>query len=127
MALHRRLRPYRIHILIGLIFAFILEPLYHVRNTYPITRPSKSLDLPFHEACVDPVAENATTTRQNAAIVMLARNSDVEGAAIAIQSLESRFNQWFGYPYVFLNDKPWDNNFEKKIRCLLYTSPSPRD
>src|SRR4051794_22703211 len=34
-----------------------------------------------------------------------------------IRNLESRFNKNFHYPYVFLNDEPFDNEFEKAMRA----------
>ena len=49
--------------------------------------------------------------RENAAIVMLARNSEREGAVKSVTSLEQQFNRWFHYPIVFLNDDPWEQDF----------------
>lgn len=42
---------------------------------------------------------------------MLARNEDLEKAVDSITSLEKHFNRWFHYPIVFLNDRPWDQEF----------------
>ncbi|KAJ7221311.1 glycosyltransferase family 15 protein [Mycena pura] len=60
----------------------------------------------------------ANTTRANATLVMLARNSDVNGAVQSIRSIEDRFNREYGYPYVFLNEEPWEDNFKKRISVL---------
>lgn len=49
--------------------------------------------------------------RENATIVMLARNSDLKGALQSMRSLEDRFNNHYRYPWVFLNDKPFDSEF----------------
>jgi hypothetical protein len=49
--------------------------------------------------------------RANATLFMLARNSDLEGAVKAIKSLEHRWNHAFGYPWVFLNDVPFTEEF----------------
>lgn len=49
-----------------------------------------------------------------------ARNTDVEGAAKSIKQVEDRFNKKFRYPYVFLNEQPFDENFKKYGR--LYVS-----
>jgi len=44
---------------------------------------------------------------------MLARNSDLEGAVRSVRELEDRFNRQFGYPYVFLNEEPFTDNFKR--------------
>ncbi|KAJ7500510.1 glycosyltransferase family 15 protein [Mycena galericulata] len=60
------------------------------------------------------------TTRANATFVMLARNSDVNGAVQSIRSIEDRFNRDYGYPYVFLNEEPWTDEFKKRISALTH-------
>ena len=44
---------------------------------------------------------------------MLARNSDIEGAVRSIRAIEDRFNHGYGYPYVFLNDVPFTEDFKR--------------
>ena len=56
--------------------------------------------------------------RAKAAIVILARNSDLEGLNKTIPQFESTFNQKFQYPYVFLNDVPFNENFKQGVRKL---------
>ncbi|KAJ7896789.1 glycosyltransferase family 15 protein [Mycena olivaceomarginata] len=58
------------------------------------------------------------STRANATFVMLARNSDVNGAVQSIRSIEDRFNRDHNYPYVFLNEEPWTDEFKKRISAL---------
>lgn len=41
----------------------------------------------------------------------LARNIDLQGAINSMERLEDRFNKKFGYPYVFLNDEPFNEEF----------------
>lgn len=48
-------------------------------------------------------------------MVMLARNSDVEGAVDSVRNVQKQFNQHFGYPWVFLNDKEWSAEFKNKV------------
>jgi alpha 1,2-mannosyltransferase len=43
---------------------------------------------------------------------MLAKNSDFEGALRSVLELENRFNRKFHYPYVFLNEVPFTENFK---------------
>lgn len=40
-----------------------------------------------------------------------ARNIDLQGVINSMERLEDRFNQKFGYPYVFLNDEPFNEEF----------------
>jgi len=114
-ALFRRYRPYRTHLILGLFALLILEPWYHVNTAYSFRRPSEPLDPPFHRTCVEPQYEVANTRRQNAALFMLARNSDLDGAIHAVRSLEHQFNRFFGYPWVFINDQEWSQEFKKNM------------
>lgn len=49
--------------------------------------------------------------RENATLVMLVRNSELKGALLLMRSLEDRFNRHYKYPWVFLNDVPFDQDF----------------
>jgi Glycolipid 2-alpha-mannosyltransferase len=68
----------------------------------------------------DPTA--MTSQRANATFVILARNSDLEGTVNSVRDLEDRFNRRYQYPYVFLNDKPFDEKFKKLALFMLSTS-----
>ncbi|CAG8550997.1 10208_t:CDS:2, partial [Scutellospora calospora] len=46
-------------------------------------------------------------TRANAAVVVLARNSELYQLLGAMRELEDRWNKKYNYPYVFLNDHMW--------------------
>ena len=119
----RRYRSYSTQILLLAFVVLILEPLHHVRTSYSFIRPEKRLDLPFHDACANPSLE-AAQTRENAVIFMLARNSEVDDAIQSISSLESQFNQWFQYPWVFLNDEQWSAEFKDRVRAAIDPSVS---
>ncbi|CAI1508227.1 hypothetical protein SEUBUCD646_0J00760 [Saccharomyces eubayanus] len=49
--------------------------------------------------------------RENATILMLVRNSELEGALDSMRSLEDRFNKRYRYDWTFLNDVPFDQEF----------------
>ena len=85
-----------------------IEILLHVHN-FEVEKPPKPLDEPFATRCQEP---DVRAPRENAAIVMLARNRELEGAVKAVSSLELQFNRWFQYPIIFLNDEPWDQHFK---------------
>ena len=78
-----------------------------MRNLH-VTPLRKSVDVPFATQCLEP---DVHARRENATIVMLARNSELRGAIRSIESIEKQFNRWFKYPIVFLNDLPWDSAF----------------
>ena len=52
--------------------------------------------------------------RAKAAIVVLARNSDLHGVLLSMRRLEERFNGKYHYPYVFLNEQAFDDNFKQQ-------------
>ena len=54
--------------------------------------------------------------RQNATILILTRNSELKQVIASMDSLETHFNQWFHYPYVFLNNVPFDDDFKETIQ-----------
>jgi len=57
----------------------------------------------------------------NATLFMLARNSDVDSAVNSVREVEDRFNHKYGYPWVFLNEQPFSDDFK---RCAS-NSPLP--
>ena len=50
--------------------------------------------------------------RANATFVVLARNSEVKGVEQSIRDIEARFNAQYQYPYVFLNDEEFTDEFK---------------
>lgn len=63
-------------------------------------------------ARLPPVLWNETR-RANATLLMLARNTDVEGAVRSVRELEDRFNRRYGYPWTFLNEEPFSDEFKR--------------
>ncbi|KAI9487022.1 MAG: nucleotide-diphospho-sugar transferase [Benjaminiella poitrasii] len=58
------------------------------------------------------------SNKVKAAFVILARNSDLQGIRQSIRQLEDRFNRHFNYPYVFLNEENFTNEFKQKTSDL---------
>ncbi|CAG8433747.1 11075_t:CDS:2 [Ambispora gerdemannii] len=54
-----------------------------------------------------------TTTRVKAAIVILVRNSELNDLRFTMHQLEDRWNKKFHYPYVFLNDVEFTDEFKE--------------
>jgi len=102
----------------GLVLVLcVLEALLH-EHMHSIPRPPEDLDAPFSTQCQDPRIA-ASKPRENAALVMLARNSEREEARKTIQNFEAQFNQWFNYPVVFLNNEPWDPDFIRELNASV--------
>jgi len=58
---------------------------------------------------------NATGHRANATFVLLARNSDLVGVLNSMQSAEDRFNRYYNYPWVLLNEEPFTEEFKEYV------------
>ncbi|EGW34005.1 mannosyltransferase of the KRE2 family [Spathaspora passalidarum NRRL Y-27907] len=74
---------------------------------------SSRVDEPFQYGCTVP---NTDQPRANAALVMLARNSEIKDVITSMQSMERHFNQWYNYPWVFLNDEQFTTEFKQAVR-----------
>ncbi|KNG50167.1 glycosyltransferase family 15 protein [Stemphylium lycopersici] len=103
-------------LILAIVALMTIEVLFHVRG-YSITRPSPPVDAPFYTGCQDPVLNN--TARENAVILMLARNSEVKGAIASVRSVQEQFNDNFGYPWVFLNDEEWSEEFKEQVGAAV--------
>lgn len=44
---------------------------------------------------------------------MLVRNEEINGAESSMQQMEARFNRHYNYPWVFLNDVPFTEDFKR--------------
>lgn len=62
---------------------------------------------------------SAKQRRAKATFVILARNSDLWSIMESIRFMEDRFNRKYNYPYVFLNDVPFDDNFKKMTSGII--------
>ncbi len=83
-----------------------------------LTNISSEIDSPFQIGCRD-VFQERKQKRANAVLVILSRNSELEGVIESINSLEKHFNKWFNYPYVFLNDEEFNEEFKNEV--IKYT------
>ncbi|KZZ87190.1 Glycolipid 2-alpha-mannosyltransferase family protein [Ascosphaera apis ARSEF 7405] len=74
---------------------------------------SERYDKVFATGCL-PI--DTSGPRANAAIVVLARNKELDGVIKSMRSLERHFNRWYNYPYVFLNDGDFDDAFMETVK-----------
>jgi len=60
----------------------------------------------------------------NAVFVMLCRNEEVDGAVKSIRELEDRFNHKYHYPWVFLNEEEFTEDFKRSAHPATLCSTS---
>ncbi|KAI8318328.1 putative mannosyltransferase [Martensiomyces pterosporus] len=63
--------------------------------------------------------EEQKTERVSAAFVILTRNGDLKDLRETLVQLEDRFNRRYHYPYVFLNNEPFSDEFKEKISQVV--------
>ncbi|KAJ1834901.1 hypothetical protein LPJ63_001557, partial [Coemansia sp. RSA 2711] len=56
--------------------------------------------------------------RVNACFTVLARNQDWRALRDSMKQIEDRFNRRYNYPYVFLNDEPFSDEFINMTRSM---------
>ena len=74
-------------------------------------RASESVEVGFF----DPQLGKA-----NAVFLMLCRNEEVDGAVKSIRELEDRFNHKYHYPWVFLNEVEFTEDFKKCVHVVTF-------
>jgi alpha 1,2-mannosyltransferase len=97
-----------------------------LRTTYPPASGAlSSLNFPFsssgtHDSALSYglASPGNGSERANATFVILCRNSDLQGVIQSVRELEDRFNRNFGYPYVFLNEEPFDDELKRRVSVL---------
>ncbi|KAI0079942.1 glycosyltransferase family 15 protein [Panus rudis PR-1116 ss-1] len=105
------------------ILSFSHEDYGRATSLSNIKNQLKGSSSPQYKVDVPPITYyNANGTapgpRAKAAFVILARNSDLQGIAASMKQMEDRFNKKFRYPYVFLNDDDFTDEFKKRIQTI---------
>ncbi|OCH92013.1 glycosyltransferase family 15 protein [Obba rivulosa] len=67
---------------------------------------------------IDTIAPENEPRRANATLLMLARNSELETAAQSVRELEEKFNFKFHYPWIFLNEVEFTEEFKGNMTEL---------
>jgi hypothetical protein len=91
--------------------------LSNLAGKFTHSSPSSVLDDDFYGSPekLSPLSNATNGSRANATFVILARNSDLEGTIRAVRSIEDRFNRDYRYPYVFLNDEEFTDDFKRSV------------
>jgi len=71
--------------------------------------------------------------RENATLLILTNSWEMDGALRVVSEVEERFNRKFNYPWIFLNDEPFSDEFERYVArmslffwVVLFPRPSSR-
>ncbi|KAI8374303.1 glycolipid 2-alpha-mannosyltransferase-domain-containing protein [Radiomyces spectabilis] len=72
-----------------------------------IVTPTRSPEQEEYDLLTD-----VTAPRVKAAFVVLARNSEIRQLRSSMRYLEDRFNHKYNYPWIFLNDEPFTEEFK---------------
>ncbi|KAJ7639902.1 glycosyltransferase family 15 protein [Mycena rosella] len=84
-----------------------------------IPRPRIWYEPPYKTPIPEKYYSTSNSTRRaSAAIVILARNLNLPGVVSSMTQLEAKLNHKFGYPYVFLNEEPFTEEFKRTITAL---------
>jgi alpha 1,2-mannosyltransferase len=68
------------------------------------------------------IISQSSQRKANAVLLVLCRNQDLHGIVSSLIEFESRFNDQYHYPYLFLNQDPFSDHFKKIITQLLSSS-----
>jgi len=131
-------------VLVLLVFSIHLILFHHVSSqVLPFTFsffprhsiPSEQLDYPQHSfqdnsgsvssgrLCKEERI-GSITPQANATMLMLARNSDIYQAIYSVKAIQDRFNSRHRYPWVFLNEEPFSEDFQRRMRDVIL-GPAP--
>lgn len=88
----------------------------HIYN--PANAGEQKLSSNSYYTDVSPLKNRQKIGKENATLVMLVRNSELKGALLSMRSLEDRFNRNYKYPWVFLNDVPFDDEFIEQTSLM---------
>ncbi|KAK1232200.1 hypothetical protein PQX77_004574, partial [Marasmius sp. AFHP31] len=75
-------------------------------------------NVTLHDSATYNIYVNSTNPRANATFVLLCRNTDLNGVASSMQSVEDRFNKHYNYPWVLLNEEPFTDEFKERVSVI---------
>lgn len=110
-----RWRSPKLQFIAVVLLGLLIEVLFH-QYYYHVPRPEVDADPVFQVGCREP---DTSAPRENAAIIMLAQNEDLDSAIASLQSLEDHFNRWFHYPVVFMNNQPFTQEFKDGVSKVV--------
>jgi len=98
------------------IYPGVGDTFSHSQAVTPSSTPQDSGPTPPAHLLLDPkVGNDLQTRRANATLMILARNSDLNGVIQSIEQVESKFNRKFNYPWVLLNEVEFSSEFKRWV------------
>lgn len=103
---------------VAIIYSFLLP-----RISSFLTSPSTPIPVPklssnSYSSSAFPSYDRTQIGIENATLIVLARNSDLPGVLRSMRSLEDRFNRDYKYPWVFLNEVPFNDEFIEQTSIM---------
>jgi hypothetical protein len=86
-----------------------------VKDERPVASPLASTSNRQVSTSILILMNNDYVGSANATFVILARNSEMEKLVKSLKEIEDRFNHRYHYPFVFLNDEPFTDEFKKYV------------
>ncbi|KAF0521234.1 glycosyltransferase family 15 protein [Gigaspora margarita] len=78
--------------------------------------PQRNQRIFFATQYIDPLKDAILLMNNvasvNAAIIVLVKNSELDRLLITMENFEDRWNKKYNYPYVFLNDEEFTQEFK---------------
>ncbi|KAF8590601.1 glycosyltransferase family 15 protein [Ramaria rubella] len=109
------------------ILSFSHEEYGRATSLSRLTDSLRKSGAPYHTPTPPEYYRNSTISppdrKANAAFVFLARNGDLQGVISSMKQMEDRFNKKYQYPWIFLNEEPFSEEF-KKYTTELTGSPT---
>ena len=100
------------------VFLLLAWQLWSMRSLYTSSRVRKY--TAYHDPTLDAVYRQSLESghRPRAAFAILVRNSDLFEWKQSMRQLEDHFNKKYRYPYVFLNDVPFTEEFKDHVQAM---------
>ncbi|KAH9018225.1 glycosyltransferase family 15 protein [Lactarius deliciosus] len=111
-------RPLTIYTTIVFCLSIALLKLYAYSPMVSIPAPSSHTEGGNVPHINDEEHVPDAVLRANATLLMLSRNSEIDGAVRTVKELEDQFNHKYRYPWVFLNEQPFTEDFKRRVSIL---------
>ncbi|KAI9255430.1 nucleotide-diphospho-sugar transferase [Helicostylum pulchrum] len=104
-----------------IVFIMVFSFLYYISSNPQVNKSMQSTTYYTgydERACLPQkhLEKNPPTKRAKAAMVILVRNKEQDAIAETLVNFQDKFNRNFDYPYVFLNEEPFTEEFKSAMR-----------
>ncbi|UZJ55555.1 hypothetical protein CBS101457_004875 [Exobasidium rhododendri] len=101
-----------------------LEDLHTSKETGDwLEKPSKAGNGYYYPPTYVPQTANQAP-RAKAGFIVLARNSELDAMRRSMKDVEYRFNRKYGYPWIFLNNEPFSEEFKRGVQQMTRSNVS---